>query len=309
MLSFQTQVGVVNFARRARIGCGGFLHLHRHQTGSIRRVQTTRHLAAVVMVTVDSHVHVWDPAFAPDETHPLPDIVGTADDLIAKMNAAGLDKTVVVQPINYKFNHACVSDAMKRHPDRLYGVALADTSLPAEEASATVGKLLDAGYLGVRINPSFASLRSDSVLAVLKTCGELGKSACIFARPEHYDDVEYLLQTTECDIVIDHFGFAGSESEVSRMLTFAKYERAYVKASAWFRVSKEAHPHGDVQTLLRRVVEAYGSHRVLAGTDYPYVTQEYGYGETFSAVRSSGLSSIETSDVCGGSAAKLYKLL
>ena len=55
-------------------------------------------------------------------------------------------------------------------------------------------------------------------------------------------------------------------------------------------------------------VDACGSSRVLAGANYPYVTEQFWYGNTFEAIRSSGLSIEAVGDVYENAAVKLYKL-
>lgn len=264
-------------------------------------------MAAVPVV--DAHVHVWTPDFAPDAAHPLPSLAGDAATLVSEMDAAGISKTVVVQPINYKFDHACVSAALAAHPTRLYGVALVDTSVPPEAADKFVRCIVEKGYRGVRVNPNFVPLRSASVLAVLEACADVDVPACLFVKPEHLQDVEHLLESVPAaKIILDHFAFARDESAVERLLALARFERLYIKASAWFRISHEKQPHSDTQALLWRVVEAFGSRRVLAGTDFPYVSEQYSYGTTFEVIDAAGLSKEDADWVKGKSAAELYKL-
>jgi len=258
---------------------------------------------------VDAHVHVWTPDFAPDASHPLPSLAGDATTLVSEMDAAGISKTMVVQPINYKFDHACVSAALDAFPTRLYGVALVDTSRSAKDSADFVRDMVEKkGYRGVRINPNFAPLRSASVLAVLETCAALDVPACMFVKPEHLQDVELLL-STNAKIILDHFAFARDEAAAERLLAMARFERLYIKASAWFRISHEKLPHSDTQAFLLRVVKAFGAHRVLAGTDFPYVSEQYSYAKTFEAIDQAGLSKEDAEWVKGKTAAGLYKLL
>jgi predicted TIM-barrel fold metal-dependent hydrolase len=50
----------------------------------------------------------------------------------------------------------------------------------------------------------------------------------------------------------------------------------YVKASAWFRVSGSPYPHADAAAAVRKLVDTFGPERVLWGSDFPWVTEQYG---------------------------------
>ena len=77
------------------------------------------------MRIIDPHVHVWknDPRFpwAPETTNP-PEEDATAETLLALMAANGVEKTVLVQVIHYRWDNRYAADAMKRYPDKFMGV-------------------------------------------------------------------------------------------------------------------------------------------------------------------------------------------
>jgi predicted TIM-barrel fold metal-dependent hydrolase len=50
----------------------------------------------------------------------------------------------------------------------------------------------------------------------------------------------------------------------------------YVKSSAFFRVSGEPYPYADAMAGVAALVEAYGSQRVMWGSDFPWVTEKCG---------------------------------
>ncbi len=273
-----------------------------------RTAPRQKYASVVTMTRVDAHVHVWTPAYAPVATHPLPPIEGSVETLIAGMDDARIDKTLIVQPINYKFDHACVDSALAAYPTRLYGVALADTTLAPDAAAKYVTERFEAGYRGIRVNPNFAGLRSATVQAVLEVCGQYDRPACLFVKPEHLADVEHLLQTTQAKLIVDHFAFCTSEADVASLLRLADYDRLYVKASAWFRVSDEENPHADAQRTLHKVIDKFGAKRVMVGSDFPFVTEQYSYAKAFEPLHSAQLAPEDLEMVGGGSAMELYKL-
>jgi predicted TIM-barrel fold metal-dependent hydrolase len=66
-------------------------------------------------LVVDSHLHVWSStsAFAPGKEPPsnLGDAVASAEAFAAACQESGVDRALIVQPINYLFDHTYVSDS------------------------------------------------------------------------------------------------------------------------------------------------------------------------------------------------------
>lgn len=289
------------------------------QRGSTKpRSSTVRNVAAIAdaSMKVDAHVHVWDPAFPTHPDHPLPpSLPGTATDLLAHMDRAGIDKAVIVQPINYKFDHTCVSDAISRYPSRFVGVALADSSLRPDAACEVLEKLVKEGFRGVRLNPTFTAtgFADETVAALVKRAGELDVPVALFARPQHLDDVAQLLQKfPQTKILLDHFAFcAPSEQDNASEKVLAmgrQWKQLYVKTSAWFRLSKESWPHSDLHCFLTELVDNFGAKRLLIGSDYPFVKEQYDYSQALSLLEKTTISADDRDWILGNTAAELYKL-
>ena len=76
------------------------------------------------MRIIDPHVHVWinDPAFPWPAENPNPPAEDhTAEDLLALMDANGVEKTVLVQVIHYRWDNSYVAHVIKQYPDRFMG--------------------------------------------------------------------------------------------------------------------------------------------------------------------------------------------
>jgi predicted TIM-barrel fold metal-dependent hydrolase len=50
----------------------------------------------------------------------------------------------------------------------------------------------------------------------------------------------------------------------------------HVKTAAFFRVSSEPYPFLDTRLLITELLAAYGVNRLMWGTDFPWVNQQYG---------------------------------
>ena len=101
-------------------------------------------LTSLNMKTIDSHLHIWGTAadakssypYASADQTPPPSLIDTssASSLLAQMEENGVDGALIVQPINYKYDHRYVTDAIAEHPDKLKGMLLLDPSLNEEES-------------------------------------------------------------------------------------------------------------------------------------------------------------------------------
>lgn len=114
------------------------------------------------------------------------------------MKAADVDRAVIVQPINYKFDHSYVSHVLKAHPDKFVGMALANTSSGPELAASEITKLVTAeGFCGVRLNPNLLpqeeTLAGPTALSVTTTAANLNIPVAVFVQPQHFDDLRSLL--------------------------------------------------------------------------------------------------------------------
>lgn len=276
-----------------------------------RRVATPR----TSFMKIDSHVHVWDPVFPTHPDHPLPpSLPGTQADLLNCMDDAGIDKTVIVQPINYKFDHTYVLNAIKKHPSRFVGVALADTALAPSVACETLEQLVAQGFRGIRINPTFKpdGFADETVKALVRRAGELDIPVTLFAKPEHLDDVTMLLtEYPKCRILLDHFAFCSpGELEAQKKLLDmgSSHTNLYVKTSAWFRVSNDQWPHADLYPFLKELIETFGANRLLIGSDFPFVKEQYEYSQSFALLEKAPIAAEDRDWILGKTAATLYKM-
>src|SRR6185312_6241748 len=90
--------------------------------------------AATDAPIVDSHVHVWknDPRYpwAPGTKNP-PEKDATAEMLLKLMQASGVDRTVIIQVIFYKWDNRYLADVLKKYPQYFRGVARVNPEDPA----------------------------------------------------------------------------------------------------------------------------------------------------------------------------------
>merc|ERR550525_252052 len=115
----------------------------------------------------------------------------------------------------------------------------------------------------------------------------------------HIVEVEALLQSSpETKVLIDHWGFfmqpatgfgddrAVDEKSWECLLRLSSYPQVCVKVSALFRVAKDPWPFASNSGRLAQLLEAFGSERLLWGSDFPYATEHTEYGPASGAWRS-----------------------
>uniref|UniRef100_A0A7S1Z3V0 Amidohydrolase-related domain-containing protein n=1 Tax=Trieres chinensis TaxID=1514140 RepID=A0A7S1Z3V0_TRICV len=290
--------------------------------------------AATAPKVIDSHLHVWASSSEAAKSYPYaegqdppPSLIDRAStsELLKIMDDAGVDGALIVQPINHKYDHSYVTDAVRAHPDRLKGMLLHDPALPPERAVSRLEELTLDGYVGVRFNPYLwpegakMSEEGGCGLAVYKRCGELKMPVgvmCFKGLELHYDDIVRLIESSpDTALILDHLGFTGlderGDAAFEQLLSLAKYPNVVVKVSALFRVAgpgSDPYPHNGVRT--RRFVpllEAFGADRLMFGTDFPYVLEQEGsYGGATGTVSSWATTESERASLMGGTAERLF---
>ena len=266
-------------------------------------------------LVIDSHLHVWanvqeaSSGFPYAEGQAPPDSMkneAAASRLIEKMNESGVDGSLIVQPINHKFDHSYVVSAIQSYPERLKGMLLHDPSLSPADALSLLEDLTLKGFVGVRFNPYLWPSEGDNKwkpmstpgeggLAVYKRCGELKMPVgvmCFQGLQFHYDDIVELLESSPATILIlDHFGFTSltpdGDAAFEQLLNLARYPQVVVKISALFRMADEA-PYEKVHTQrFTPLLEAFGADRLMFGTDFPFVLEsDLGYSGAVELVKS-----------------------
>ena len=267
-------------------------------------VTGTRYASAMATTTpkvIDSHLHVWANTseaangfpYIQDPPDPLKDKASTAE-LIKQMDENGVNGALIVQPINHKFDHSYVIEAMKSHPDRFKGMLLHDPSLDEQAAVARLEELALQGFVGVRFNPylwpkagetEWEPMSKGAGLAVYKRCAQLKMPVgvmCFQGLQLHYDDILQLIaKSPDTVLVLDHFGFTSIENQdvFEKLLGLAQYPNVYVKISALFRLG-DASPFDRVkEKRFLPLLASFGADRLCYGSDFPFVLEQpEGYG-------------------------------
>ena len=268
--------------------------LSRRALSTVAALSMVRGSTIAMSRVIDSAVHVWSDGAPPYPWANAPPkalaSAATPEALMTAARGAGVTGALIVQPANHMYDHSYVTAALKAHPDFFRGMGLANPTLPAAEAVASLEALHAAGYVGVRFNAGAfeGGLQSDVSRALYKRAGELGMPVGVMA----FKGIGPFLPSLRalCDefpatpLVIDHMGFVrqpaiggqlgdaatNDEAAWAGLLALATYPQVYVKVSALFRASGAAPPFLDLQPRVGDLLRSYGASRLMWGSDFPF---------------------------------------
>jgi predicted TIM-barrel fold metal-dependent hydrolase len=242
---------------------------------------------------IDPHVHVWknDPRYPwAKETLNPPARDATPEMLLSLMKANGVEKTVLVQVIHYRWDNSYVSDVLKQYPEYFRGIARVNPEDP--DAPDHVSKLAAEGFVGGRISPAADAagdwIRGPLMDPLWKRCQDEKVSLSVLAPATRIPDVTALIDRhPELDVIIDHMADCPPDRQdlLKPLLALKRYPHVFVKVSHTWSLSRQPYPYPDSQALVQRVYEAFGPQRLMWGTDWPLVEGYCGYGKALAMVR------------------------
>lgn len=236
---------------------------------------------------IDSHVHVWD---ANREKYPISKnfdessiapAVFAPGDLEKEQASTGVSRTVLIQMSFFEFDNSYMLDVIAARPDRYRGVAIVDESQP--DVAATMKRLARGGVRGFRLYafPDRVAKweASEGIRRMWKTGGEEELAMCCLTDPSSLPVIDRMTaRYPDTPVVIDHFARIGMRGEINRehldqLLALSRYPNVRVKVSAFYALGKKAPPYSDLGPMIRELRDAFGSERLMWGSDCPYQVQ------------------------------------
>ena len=245
------------------------------------------------MVIIDSQVHAYE------RDHPGRPWAGvltgpaevTGDDMVAAMDAVGVDGAVLVSPFTmYGYDASYAIEVHRQHPDRFGLVKPVDPSDPAV-AETIADWATTPGTVGIRlmmnrgvstdpadpgINRVLAAAAQHALPVNLMCTGRLEQAAQLAGRHP------------QTQVVIDHLGLPQPQeppapaepfADLSKLLALATHANVAVKISGACTLSHAPFPYQDIWEPLARIFDAFGLHRCLWGTDWTRAVKVVTYQE------------------------------
>ena len=274
------------------------------------------------MPTIDVQVHAYE------RNHPGrpwigqlagPDAV-TGDDMVAAMDAVGVDGALLVSPFSlYGYDASYVLQVHAVHPTRFRLIKPVD---PADPAVADVISdwVAIPGTVGVRLmlnrvssedpgdpglNRVLSAAARHSVPVNLLCAGRLQQTAQLAAR------------NPETVLIIDHLGLhqpfhlpvpPEPWADLPKVLALANHENIRIKISGACTLSHKAFPFNDIWDPVCRIIDAFGLDRCMWGTDWTRATALLTYKQAVDAFCSTGrLTDSDRAQLMGGTLERVYR--
>ena len=274
------------------------------------------------MAIIDSQVHCYERS-TPE--HPWAGFLhgpaeATGDQMVAAMDAVGVDGAVLVSPFAmYRFDATYALEVYKQHPGRFGLVKPVDPTDPAVAEVIAEWKRTP-GTIGIRIMLNREPSTDPDDPGLNRVLAEAAKhdlpvNMLIWGRLEQAAGLAARNPSTQ--IVIDHIGLQqpfeppappAPWADVPKILGLAAYKNVAIKISGACTLSHQPFPYDDVWEPLGRIFDAYGLERCLWGTDWTRAVELITYAQGVEPFRlTDRLSASDKAALMGGSLAKIYK--
>jgi predicted TIM-barrel fold metal-dependent hydrolase len=274
------------------------------------------------MPTIDAQVHAYE------RDHPgrpwravlagPPEVTG--DDMVAAMDAVGVDGALLVSPFTlYGYDASYAQQVRAAHPSRFALIKPVDPADPGvvetiADWAATEGTVAIRIMMMPDISKDPADAGLNRVLAAaakhalpvnLLCWGRLDQAAALAAR------------NPDTQLVIDHLGLqqpftppapAQPFADLPNLLRLAAHANVAVKITGACTLSHEPFPYKDLWDPLARIFDAFGMKRCLWGTDWTRAVALLTYKQGVEAFRvTDRLSDSDRAALMGETLSRVYR--
>ncbi|HEX3065919.1 MAG TPA: amidohydrolase family protein [Dongiaceae bacterium] len=273
------------------------------------------------MLTIDAQVHAYErdhPGRPWAAVLPGPPEV-TGSDMVAAMDAVGVDGAVLVSPFSlYRYDASYAIQVHAAHPGRFALVKPVDATDPGVAETIADWASLD-GAVAIRIM-LVGALTSDpadpGINRVLAAAARHGLPVNLFCPGRLEQAGGLAARNSNTMLVIDHLGLhqpmtppvpAAPFADLENLLALAARDNVVVKISGAGTLSHEPFPYTDLWAPLGRIFDAFGIDRCLWGTDWTRAVALLTYREGVEAFRASDrLSPGDRAALMGGTLQRVY---
>lgn len=227
---------------------------------------------------VDMQVHLWDverPLPATSRGVPFRSEPYLAEDLLPLMDAAGVDRVIIVPPALADYDNSYALACAARWPDRFAVMGRIDPIAPG------VLDLLETwldqpGMVGMRLpfhtdaHKRWSSL--DALDGFFAVAERQRIPTTLFASEALEKVAPVAARFPGLPIIVDHLGWPregqGEHRQIDLLLGLAEYPNLSVKVSAIALKSAERYPFTDMWPVIRAAYEKFGADRLLWGSDW-----------------------------------------
>jgi predicted TIM-barrel fold metal-dependent hydrolase len=274
------------------------------------------------MMIIDSQVHAyernrperpWAGVLAgPDEV--------TGDQMVAAMDAAGVDGALLVSPFTmYRYDASYALEVHKRHSGRFALIKPVDPADPAV-ADVIAEWKRTSGTVAIRMLLARAGLAADpadpGLNRVLATAARLSVPVNLHIAGRLEQGSELIRRNPDTRIVVDHLALvqpheppvpAQPWAELPKVLALAALDNIAIKISGACTLSRQPFPYADIWDPVCRIIDAFGIDRCMWGTDWTRAVKFLTFKQGVDAFRSTDrISPDDKAKLMGGTLTRIY---
>lgn len=274
------------------------------------------------MATIDAQVHAYE------HDHPGRPWAAvlhgpahvTGDEMVAAMDAVGVDGALLVSPFTmYRWDASYAIQVRNAYPGRFGLIKPVDPSDPGV-AQTVADWAATPGTVGIRImmNRGVSEDPADpGINRVLAAGARHGLPVNILCWGRLEQARALAARNPATSIVVDHLGLqqpfeppppAAPWADLPRVLALAREPNVAIKITGACTLSREAYPYKDIWDPLARIFDAFGIDRCLWGTDWTRAVGLLTYQQGVEAFRiTDRLSDADRRTLMGGALERIYK--
>ena len=270
--------------------------------------------------TIDSQVHAYErnrPERPWNGFLQGPDEV-TGDDMVAAMDAVGVDGALLVSPFSmYRYDAGYALEVYATHPGRFGLIKPFDpqSEAVADEIAEWAGT---PGVVGARIMLTAQSFEADDpgLNRILAAGAQAGIPVNVMCSGKLPLLRELARRHPDTQVVVDHVGLiqpfeppAPPEpfADLANVVSLAACDNVAIKISGACTLSHRPFPYPDIWQPLGKVFDAFGFDRCMWGTDWTRAVGLLTYEQGLEAFRvTDQLSDSERTALMGGTLVKIY---
>lgn len=247
---------------------------------------------------VDSHCHAGESWYEPIET------------LLSQMDSNGVNKGVLIGHLGAYENNEYLISCKQRFPDRFAVVIIPD--LRNQKLVSILPNWIQKGADGIRLKPTM-DINDKPSLSIWETASDLGLVVSSIGTIDefvHEKFISVLSEFPNLKIVLEHLAGAifntenNTETSVKKfenIIKLSKYPNVFIKIPGLGELMQKPeilsrkpafnlnHP------LLKMTLDAFGSDRMMWGSDFPPVSFREGYRNSLNEIKDNPLFNQEDS--------------
>jgi len=273
------------------------------------------------MPVIDAQVHAYERNHPGRPWHAVltgpPEVTG--DQMVAAMDAAGVDGAILVSPLTiYRYDASYALDVHKRHPGRFALIKPVDPTDPAV-AEVIADWKRTPGTVGIRMLLVRGGLSEDpadpGLNGVLKAAARLSLPVNLHIAGRLNQGLELIRRNPDTQ-VIDHLGLvqphelpvpAQPWADLPKVLMLANERNVAIKISGACTLSREPFPYKDIWDPVCRVIDAFGIDRCMWGTDWTRAVKFLTFAQGVDAFRATNrISESDKAKLMGSTLTRIY---